>query len=148
MNELMHINKDKEIEFVESATVDEVLGYQEGTNKGPTLDPMLAFLNRTKRTGPESVAAKIWNIDLAELFVDYFEGENEMNLSADDRVFVGGLFLDRLNRLARKWQECQELSKGEREAKEAKYLKGQRANSRRVEVSFLYICKSNTKSAF
>lgn len=140
MNELMHINKDKEIEFVESATVEEVLGYQEGTNKGPTLDPMLAFLDRTKRTGPESVVVKIWNIDLADLFVDYFEGENEMNLSQEDKAYIGDLFLDRLHRLARKWQECQELSKKEREAKEAKYYKGQRANSCRVEVGFFYIC--------
>jgi hypothetical protein len=140
MNELLHITKDKEIELVESATIDEVLGYQEGTNKGPTLDPMHAFLDRTKRTGPESVAVKIWNIDLAELFVDYFEDESETTMSAEDRVYIGGLFLDRLNRLARKWQECQELSKEEREAKEAKYHKGQRANSRRVEVCFFYIC--------
>ena len=141
MNELLHINKDKEIEFVESATVDEVLGYQEGTKEGPTLDPMRAFLDRTKRTSPESVAVKIWNIDLADLFVDYFGNENETNLSAEDRAYIGGLFLDRLSRLARKWQEYQELSKPEREAKEVRYYKGQRVNSRRVEVSFFYICK-------
>jgi hypothetical protein len=48
MNQLLHINKDKEIEFVESATVDEVLGYEEGTHEGPTLDPMHAFLARQR----------------------------------------------------------------------------------------------------
>jgi hypothetical protein len=139
MNELLHIKNDEEIKSIESATVEEVLEYQEGTHGGPTLDPMHAFLRVKTKDGTEKAAAKAWNTDLTELFVDYFEEEKDMNLSMEERVYIGGLFLDRLGRLARKWQECEKLSKEEREIKKAKYYKRQRINSRRVEVRFLFI---------
>jgi hypothetical protein len=137
MNELLHINNDEEIKSVESATVEEVLGYQEGTHEGPTLDPMHAFLKTKDRT--ERVAVKAWNTDLAELFVDYFEDEKEMNLSTEEKMIIGDLFLDHLGRLARKWQECEKLTKEEREIKKVKYYKCQRTNSRRVEVASFFI---------
>ena len=135
MNELLHINNDEQIKSVESAKVEEVCGYQEGTHKGPTLDPMRAFLKLKDRT--ERVAVKAWNTDLTELFVDYFEDEKEMNLSREERIYIGDLFLDRLGRLARKWQEFEKLTEEEREIKKVKYHKHQRMNSRRVEVGFL-----------
>jgi hypothetical protein len=139
MNELLHINNDEGIKSVESATVEEVLGYQEGTHEGPTLDPMHAFLKTKGRTASEREAVKAGNTDLAELFVDYFETEKEMILLTEERVYVGDLFLDRLARLARKWQEYEKLTKDKMEMKKTKYHKLQRTNSRRVEVSFLFI---------
>lgn len=139
MNELLHIKNDEEIKSIESATIEEVLEYQEGTHGGPTLDPMSAFLRVKSKDGIEKTAVKAWNTDLAELFLDYFEGEKEMNLSMEERGYIGGLFLDRLGRLARKWQECEKLTKEEGEIKKAKYYKRQRTNSRRVEVRFLFI---------
>lgn len=134
---MLHIKNDEEIKSVESATVEEVFGYLEGTHEGPTLDPMHAFLKTKDRT--ERVAVKTWNTELAELFVNYFEDEKEMVLSKEERVYIGDLFLDRLNRLARKWQECEKLTEEKREIKKLKYYKGQRTNSRRVEVRFLFI---------
>ena len=134
MNELLHINNDEGIKSVKSATVEEVLGYQEGTHQGPTLDPMQAFFKAKGRTEREAVGA--WNTDLAELFIEHFEMEKEITLSTEERMYIGDLFLQRLGRLSRKWQEYEKFTKNEMEIKKAKYYKGQRTNSRRVEVRF------------
>lgn len=136
MNELLHINNDEGIRSVESATVEEVLGYQEGTHEGPTLDPMHAFLKVKGRAQREAVGA--WNTNLAELFIERFEKEKEMVFLTEERIYIGDLFLHRLGRLSRKWQEYEKFTKDEMEIKKVKYYKGQRTNSRRVEVRFKF----------
>ena len=137
MNELMHLKNDEEIKSVESATVKDVLGFLEGTREGPSLDPMQVFLEKINRTEREAV--KTWNSELTEIFVNHFETEKEKILLNEERVYIGDLFLDRLGRLARKWQECKKLTEDEREIKKGKYCKGQQKKSRRVEVRFFLI---------
>ena len=75
MNELMHIKNDEEIKSVESATVEDVLGFLEGTHEGPSLDPMQVFLEKIGRTEREAV--KTWNSELTEIFVNHFKTEKE-----------------------------------------------------------------------
>ena len=139
MNELLHIKKDEEVNSIESATIEDVLGFLDGTHEGPTLDPMHVFFKKIDRTEGLREAVKYWNSELAELFVDRFEGEMEKVLLNEERVCVGDLFLERLGRLTRKWQECKRLTEEEKKIKKMKYHKAQRTNSRRVEVGLCFI---------
>ena len=102
MNKLLHINNDEQIKSVESATVEEVCGYQEGTHKDPTLDPMHTFLKLKDRT--KRVAVKAWNTDLAELFADYFKDGKEMNLSREERIYIGSI-------LGLPWLSCMQMAR-------------------------------------
>jgi hypothetical protein len=126
MNSLLHITKDEEIRDVDCATEAEVIGFFELTGDAPTLDPMRPFLDKNK--------ANIWNNELFELFVPYFEEEENIKLTEADYDIVEKMFFDRLERLGRKWREFSKLSAETASERKKKSQKLARANTRRVGV--------------
>jgi len=129
MNCLMGIKNDKGISGVCCASEDEVQDFEEGTTTGPDLCPMRPYLNSGRHT--------TWNDALCEMFVESFEGEMDTELPPDAKTTIEKLFLDRLSRLVRPWNESQSFSSEELDAKQLKLNQRARINTRRVDVSQL-----------
>jgi len=131
MNRLIGIAKDKEISGVDCAMEEEVEGFEEGTTKGPELEPMRPFLNSPQHTS--------WNDVLCEMFVEHFEEEQDSELTQEDKETIEDMFHNRLKQLARKWMESHRFSPEELREREIKSNQRARRNTRRVDVSLLWI---------
>ena len=73
------------------------------------------------------------------MFVESFEGEVDIELTPDDKATIEKMFLDRLNRLVRPWNESQKFSSEQLNEKKLKSNRLARRNTRRVDVSRLRI---------
>jgi len=97
---------------------------------GPQLNPMRPYLETGRHT--------TWNDELSEMFVDHFQEEEEVSFTEKDRDNVGEMFLARIARLSRTWQDCQNLSQEAREEKRQRANELGRRNTRRVDVSYSF----------
>jgi len=131
MNLLMNITADAQIHKVDCATEEEVDNFEDDPTVGPELDPMRPYLNSSKHTR--------WNYELSELFVDHFQEEQDLVFTKEYRVMVADMFLDRLSRLSRMWREHHTLTQLMQENKAQRTKKIARRNTRRVDVSILYV---------
>jgi|SRR5271154_2263979 len=127
MNRLIGIKKDKEISGIYCATEEEVDEFEEGTTTAPLLDPMRPYLNSARRTS--------WNDALCEMFIEHFEQEEGIKLTPDDEATIEVMFLNRLSRLVRTWNESHKFSSEELYARELKSNQLSRRNTRRVDVN-------------
>jgi hypothetical protein len=127
MNCLMHISKDKDISRIVCATEEEVEEFSEGTAAGPEIDPMRPYLNSARQTS--------WNDALCEMFVQYFEEEQDIKLTPDEKDTVEIMLLDHLGRLVRPWRESQKFTAEELYEREQYSNDRARKNTRRVDVS-------------
>jgi hypothetical protein len=127
MNRLMDIKQDKDVFDIETATREEIEGFEEGTKDPPTLDPMRPFIQTSSRNS--------WNESLCELFIEQFQAEQGMNLTTEESEEIEDMFHARLGRLTRKWQEDKKYSK--RQVLEREKISKQlaRRNRRRLDVS-------------
>lgn len=128
MNRLLHVDRDNEIINIDCATKEEVIGFHEGTGDAPALDPMRPFIDNSK--------GNAWNQELFELFIPYFEEEENVSLTSDDLDLVEGMFFDRLNRLGRVWRQHLKLTPTALEERRKLRGKRGRANVRRVGVRY------------
>jgi len=106
-------------------------GSENGTTEGPELDPMRPYL--------DSSQSNSWNNILCENFVDYFEQHEGFELTQDNKDAIEEMFHDRLARLGRRWREVQTISPEELRERELKSNQQARRNTRRVDVSLLWI---------
>lgn len=126
----MNITRDAQIHQVNGATENEVDDFENGHGMGPQLNPMRPYLETGRHT--------IWNDDLAEMFVKHFEEEEEVSFTDKDKDMVEEMFLARIARLSRTWQDCQNLSQEAREDKRQRANELGRRNTRRVDVSYSF----------
>lgn len=131
MNRLLGIENDKEISKVHCATDDEVEEYEEGIIAAPELDPMRPYLNSSRSNS--------WNNVLCDEFVDYFEKDGGYELTQDNKDVIEEMFHARLVRLGRMWRETHKFSPEELQERELKSNQRARRNTRRVDVSLLWI---------
>jgi hypothetical protein len=129
MNRLMDIKNNKEVSRVCCASEEEVNDFEEGTATGPELCPMRPYLNSNRHT--------TWNDVLCEMFVESFEEEASTELTPDAKATIEKMFLDRLSRLVRPWNESQKFSSEQLNEKRSKSNRLARRNTRRVDVSRL-----------
>jgi hypothetical protein len=129
MNRLMGISADAEIHKVDCITEEEADDFEEGQAVGPELNPMRPYLDTSKHTR--------WNNELAELFVEHLQEEEEgVTFTQKDKEMVEEMFLARLGRLSRTWREYWTLSPEGREKKRRRMRGLARRNTRRVDVSY------------
>ncbi|KDR76615.1 hypothetical protein GALMADRAFT_139528 [Galerina marginata CBS 339.88] len=143
MNRLMHIQKDKDVILVESATEEEVEEFDEGTIMVPELDPMRPFL--------ESSKSNIWNNALCDMFTAHFADEMaEQGVQLTDEALetVEAMFLDRLVRLSRLWREARKFTSEDLSERKKRSNTQARRNTRRVDLynDRLEICYGNLKN--
>jgi len=127
MNRLMNIKQDKDVSDIETATREEIEGFEEGTEDPPTLDPMRPFIQTSSRNS--------WNESLCELFIEQFQAEQGMNLTTEESEEIEDMFHARLGRLTRKWQEDKKYSKRQVWEREKISKQLARRNRRRLDVS-------------
>jgi len=102
MNSLMLMEDDKDVVQVDSVTKEEIEEFEEGTGVAPKLDPMRPFLQSGKQNS--------WNDTLCEMFIGYFEEEQNLSLMTEEESVVEKMFLDRLGRLSRIWREARKFT--------------------------------------
>ncbi|KAF8810359.1 hypothetical protein BYT27DRAFT_7209607 [Phlegmacium glaucopus] len=86
MNQLMGISADAEIHKVDCITEEEADDFEEGQAVGPELNPMRPYLDTSKHTR--------WNNELAELFVEHLQEEEEgVTFTQKDKEMVEEMFL-------------------------------------------------------
>jgi len=127
MNRLMGIENDKDAAQIDSATVEEIEEFEEGTAMGPELDPMRPFLASSKHNS--------WNDELCEMFTEHFEEEQGIELTPEEKDTVEGMFLDRLSRLSRQWTKARKFTESQLFEKEKMTNELARRNTRRLDVS-------------
>jgi hypothetical protein len=131
MNRLMGIENDKGISGVNCATEEEVDEYQEGITTGPELCPMRPYLNSNQHTS--------WNDALCEMFIENFKEEQNIELTPEITTLIEKMFLDRLKRLVRPWNDSRTFSSKQLEARKLISNQLARRNTRRIDVSRLQI---------
>lgn len=126
MNELMGIEKDKDIINKHFATMAEVHKFIHESEGDPGLDPMRPYF--------EEGGYNTWNDRLCEKFANYYEEKLDVNFSVEDREEVEEHFMSRINRLGRKWRKARTKTELERIEEEKRLLKASRATTRRLTV--------------
>jgi hypothetical protein len=102
MNNVLEINRDKDIVLKTPPSNEEVEAFAEETGPGPELQPMRFCFDVT--------AKHAWNIDLAEQFVGKFMIYR--GIKKDEEELVYELFTGRFSSLKRRYKEWQ-LKRGE-----------------------------------
>ncbi|KIM35107.1 hypothetical protein M413DRAFT_32733 [Hebeloma cylindrosporum] len=137
MNRLMGIKYDKDVAGIDSATVEEIKEFEEGTLTVPAFMPMRPFLESSKRNS--------WNDTLCKMFIEHFEQEEGVDLSPEETETVEKMFLDRLSHLSRAWREAHIFNDSERLDRLNRSNKMARRNTRRLDLYHirLEICYNN-----
>ncbi|KJA19403.1 hypothetical protein HYPSUDRAFT_204620 [Hypholoma sublateritium FD-334 SS-4] len=124
MNELMGIEKYKDIINKRYATVAEVDKFIHESEGDPGLDPMRPYF--------EEGGYNTWNDRLCKKFANYYEEKLDLNFSVEDREEVEDHFMSRINRLGRKWRKARTKTELERIEEEKRLMKASRATTRRL----------------
>ena len=145
MNNLLDIQKDKDIVRKMPPSIEEVEAFAEETGPGPELVTM--------RLSFDVPARHAWNADLAEQFVGEFMKHRK--IESDEETLVYELFTARFNSLKQRYNEWQ-LKMGEDTVQHAQRVKEmhkeerrmRRRDTRRNNVSYISILRNTRRLTF
>lgn len=129
MNNLMDMVTYSDIIDVTLADDTDAREFKKGYGNPPALEPLRPYFGRGFKKHP-------WNRHLEGLFIRHYEVEMDVALDEQGEDTIGDMFMERLDRLRRKYRELtKDMSDGEREALEEEGKAKGRRNTRRINVS-------------